>query len=291
MPKYDQGRAGGSEAIIMKSHRSPIPALAVFGLTLAAVVSLPQPLLSKSKPGNNCPAWQDNFAGTQLDSTRWIIASGQAPGYIPAYHIGYYSPANVSVGGGFLTLVLNQSIGKVDTNSAGVVSEGALVYTNFKCGYGTYQWTMRMSSTATSPAGLGQPVSGGVSAGFLYVNNSQTEIDFEFSGQDPDSLYLVNWLNPHPTTDPTSSEETYNAVYPFDSTSAFHTYTMTWQAGKITYAIDGVRQGVHTTNVPTAPAYFMINHWGTDSGNWGGTATVGTTRYLYVKQASYTPPK
>jgi len=271
-------------------HKRPIQALAVFSLTLAAVVAPPQPVFSKT-PTNACPAWQDNFVGTQLDSTRWVIGSGQAPGYIPGYHIGYYSPANVSVGGGFLTLVLNQSNGQVDSNPAGVVSEGALVMTNFKCGYGTYQWTMRMSSTAISPTDGGAPVSGSVSAGFVYVNNSQTEIDFEFSGEDPDSLYLVNWLNSRPKTGPTSSEETYSVVYPFDSTSAFHTYTLTWQAGKITYAIDGNLQGVHTTNVPTTPAYFIINHWGTDSGNWGGTATVGTTRYLYVKQVSYTPPK
>ena len=33
----------------------------------------------------------------------------------------------------------------------------------------------------------------------------------------------------------------------------------------------------------------MINHWGTNSDNWGGTATVGTTRYAYFDWVSYTP--
>jgi endo-1,3-1,4-beta-glycanase ExoK len=146
-----------------------------------------------------------------------------------------------------------------------------------------------MSSTAASPMGEGYPTSGSVSAGFIYVNNSQTEIDFEFSGKDPDALYMVNWLNPNPARDPTEANETYSFVQPFDSTSSFHTYKFIWQRGKISYYVDGILKAEHTTNVPSAPAYFMINHWGTDSGNWGGTAIVGTPRYFHVDWVRYTP--
>jgi len=275
----------------MLRRRISLWAFALMGISLTALVSMPAAASPMKPHSTACPAWQDDFNLTALDSTRWVIASGQAPGYIPGYHIGYYNPSHVSVGGGYLTLTLTQSTGQVDSNSAGVVSQGALIYTKFKCGYGTYQWTMRMSSTAASPTDPGGPVSGSVSAGFVYTNNSQTEIDFEFSGENPNSLYLVNWLNPNPQTNPTSSNETYTALYPFDSTSGFHTYQFVWQVGKISYFIDGILKAVHTTNVPSAPAYFMINHWGTDSGNWGGTATLGTTRYFYVNQVSYTPPQ
>lgn len=252
-------------------------------LTLAAGVAV-------AGPGGRQPTtgWQDDFAGNKVDSKRWVIASGRAPGYIPNYHLGYYQANHVSVGGGYLTMLLTQENGPVDSGY-GVVSRGALIYTKNTYGYGTYEWRMRMSSTATSLGDDGYPTSGSVSAGFIYVNNSQTEIDFEFSGTDLDTLYLVNWLNPNPRRDPTEDNETYSSVQPFDSTSLFHTYKFVWQKGKISYYLDGILKAVHTTHVPSAPAYFMINHWGTDSGDWGGTATVGTSRYFYVDWVRYTP--
>ena len=240
------------------------------------------------RPNQACAAWQDDFSLTQIDASRWVIANGRAPGYIPNYHVGYYQPGHVSVGGGSLAMLLTQENGLVD-KGYGVISRGAMIYTKQKCGYGTYQWTMRMSSTANGPTAEGYPTSGSVSAGFVYGNNSETEIDFEFSGQDPDTLWLVNWLNTNPRTDPTEANETYTAVQPFVSTSSFHTYKFVWQPGKITYYVDDQPQAEHTTNVPSAAAYFMINHWGTDSRSWGGYATVGTARYFYIDRVSYTP--
>lgn len=267
-----------------------VQGLAMLGLFFAGAVIAGA--ASKGKlTTNTCPAWQDSFNTGQLDTTRWIVASGQAPGYIPDQHIGYYVPANVSLASGMLSLALTQQVGTVDTNPAGIISYGALIYTNFKCGYGTYEWTMRMSSSANYPTGAGLPYSGSVSAGFNYVNNSQTEIDFEFAGFDPSTIWLVNWLNPHPQSDPTGSNETATALAPFDSTDGFHNYKFVWSRGKIAYYIDGQQIVIHTTNVPSAPAYFMINHWGTDSMNWGGMATVGVTRYFYISKVSYTPPK
>lgn len=235
-------------------------------------------------------AWQDDFTGTQVDTTRWVIANGQAPGYIANDHIGYYDPTHVSVANGYLTLLLTQQNGQVGTNPNGVISRGALVYTSQTYGYGTYEWKMRMSSTAASPTVPGVPVSGSVSAGFNYVNNSQTEIDFESPGNLPDTIFFVNWLNRHPRQNPTSSEETSSYLQNFDVTSFFRDYKFVWQSGQISYYVDGNLVAVHTTNVPTAPANFMINHWGTDNPNWGGTATeIGTPRYFYVDYVSYTP--
>jgi len=242
----------------------------------------------KPKP-TSCSAWQDSFNTGQLDTSRWVVATGQAPGYIAGQHIGYYETGNVRLDGGLLTLTLTQINGTVDSNPQGVVSYGALIYSKAQCGYGTYEWTMKMSSTAICPTCVGTATSGSVSAGFLYVNNSQTEIDCEFSALNPDTLWLVNWLNPNPLTDPTAQNETYTGISPFNSTDAFHTYKFVWSAGKISYYIDGVWQVDHTSNVPTAAAHFMINHWGTDSTAWGGTATVGVTRNFYISNASYTP--
>ena len=241
----------------------------------------------RTPPPAACAAWSDDFTSTALDS-RWTVGNGRAPGYIPGQHQGYYVPGQVSLGNGLLRMKLTQSQGLVD-GVFGVVSQGALLSTRDKCGYGTYEWTMRMSSTAAAPTNPGTAISGSVSAGFIYVNNSQTEIDFEFPAADPAAVYLVNWLNPRPTRDPRGADQTLTRLSPFDAPGAFHTYRFVWQPGSIAYYVDGQLRATHTTDVPSAPAYFMINHWGTDSDNWGGKATLGVERFFYVDRVSYTP--
>ncbi len=238
-------------------------------------------------------AWRDDFSSSTVNTQFWVIGTGQAPGYVPSYHLGNYDPSHVKIvtdsAGSYLQLLLTQEVGTVDTNTAGVLSHGAIVYSRNTYGYGTYEWVMRMSSTSDAPNGSGDSVSGSVSAGFTYVNNSQTEIDYEFSALDPETLWMVNWLNPNPRQAPTGDDETYDTLYPLTVSTQFHDYKFVWQPGKITFYVDGVRQATHTTNVPTAPAYFMINHWGTDSSGWGGMASVGVSRYFYVDWVQYTP--
>lgn len=244
---------------------------------------------SAAQAAQTCAAWQDDFNTGQLNPSRWTIGVGQAPGYIPNLHLGNYLLSNVSLSGGMLSLALTQQLGTVDGNPSGILSHGGIIYTNIACGYGTYEWRMRMSSTGNCPICAGFPVSGSVSAGFIYVNNSQTEIDIEFTATDVADIYQTNWLNPNPKKDPTSANATSTGTYEPDATSTFHTYKFVWAPGTVTYYIDGNVTAVHTTNVPKASAYFMINHWGTDSLYWGGYATLGTPRYLYVSHASYTP--
>ena len=238
---------------------------------------------------STCSAWQDNFNTGQLDTTRWTVASGQAPGYIANQHIGYFLPGNVSLANGLLTLTLNQQSGTVGSNASGVISNGAMIQTKVVCGYGTYQWRMRMSSATNCFACSGVPISGSVSAGFIYVNNSQTEIDVEFAANYSPAVWFVNWLNKNSHKNPTSSDETPTAVYPSSPFDTFHDYKFVWSAGKTDFFIDGVLAVTHTTDVGTAPAYFMITHWGSDSTGWGGLATLNTPRYFYVTHASYTP--
>lgn len=269
----------------MGQHKTRVHSLGALFLMLGGLLAGAVVAAGAGKPTS---AWTDDFTNG-INKSFWVIANGSAPGYVPNVHKGYYQPNDVSVANGIVTMRLTQEYGTVDTNPSGVISRGALLYSKKTYGYGTYQWRMRMSSTAASPTASGTPVSGSVSAGFNYVNNSQTEIDFEFSALDPNSLFLVNWLNTTPSSGPTDYNETYTELTRPDSTSGFHTYTFVWQPGQITYSIDNVVQDIHTSNVPKAPAYFMINHWGTNSDNWGGGATVGTTRYAYIDWVSYTP--
>ena len=235
--------------------------------------------------GPACAAWQDTFQ--TFDQTRWTAVDGGAPGS-SSVNTGVYESSNVTLlQPGVLQLTLTQV-----PNGSGVTSYGALIQTKQVCGYGTYSWTMKMSSDSLcwDATCVGNAWPGGVSAGFIYVNNSQTEIDFEFQGQNANSIYLVNWLNPKPSTGPFGNQETATQYTPFSPIDGQHTYSFVWTKGKIAYYIDGKFIVNHTTNVPSAPAYFMINHWGTNSTGWGGTATTGVTRYLYVTKATFTPP-
>ncbi|MGH9492106.1 MAG: glycoside hydrolase family 16 protein [Terriglobales bacterium] len=251
--------------------------------------SAPAAAAPRNEGKDSCRAWKDSFNTGQLDATRWMVANGRAPGYVPKQHIGYYEPDNVQLDGGMLTLTLTQARGAVDSNPSGVISHGALIHTKNPCGYGTYEWTMKMSSASTSPMDAGPAVSGSVSAGFLYINNSETEIDFEFSGDEPSTLWLVNWLNPAPLDPPTKSIKTYTAWTPFNPIDGFHHYKLVWSPGKISYYVDGVRIARHTTHVPSAPAHFMINHWGKNGATQGGAGTLGVVRYFYISKASYKP--
>jgi beta-glucanase (GH16 family) len=174
----------------------------------------------QSRGDGKSSGWEDDFNSGRLDKRRWNISSGWAPGYRPNNHVGYYEPENMNLQNGYLVLRLWQEPGEVDGNREGAISHGAHVTTKQKYGYGTYEWRMRMSSTATSPSGEGVPVSGSVSAGFLYVNNSQTEIEFEFGGPLPETLYMVNWHNPDPSTGPFDDQVTFSTPSSFPDSTA-----------------------------------------------------------------------
>ena len=45
----------------------------------------------------------------------------------------------------------------------------------------------------------------------------------------------------------------------------------------------------HTRDLPTVPAPFLFNMWGTNKSSWGGMATIGPTRYMYISNFKYTP--
>jgi endo-1,3-1,4-beta-glycanase ExoK len=221
-------------------------------------------------------SFTDTFNTGSLDSRKWLVSSGPAPGSISGVNDSSFSASNVDLSQGMLCLKLQQQQGP-----SGIISVGAQIQSLTTYGYGTYEWTLRTSSTSASPTGSGSAVSGQVSAGFNYINNSETEIDFEVEGQDRDTLWVTNWIS--------TSLKQYSSVSVAAPDAGFHRYKFVWAPGKVDYYIDGVLISTHDSNVPSVPAYIMINHWGTNSTNWGGLATVGVERYLYVYGFSYTP--
>ena len=57
----------------------------------------------------------------------------------------------------------------------------------------------------------------------------------------------------------------------------------------VDWYVDGDLVVHHTQAVPSASAPFLFSAWGTNKSTWGGTATVGPTRYMYISNFKYTP--
>src|SRR5690348_789308 len=135
-------------------------------------------------------------------------------------------PANVDLSQGMLCLKLQQQQG-----GKGVISTGAELQSKQAFGFGTYEWVMRTSSTSETPYGEGTVVSGQISSGFTFIDASTTEIDFEIEGQNPDTVWMTNWLGTHRKQYSDSSLQTPPAA-------GFHRYKIVWSPSEIDYYID-----------------------------------------------------
>ena len=169
------------------------------------------------------------------------------------------------------------------TSTGGISSVGGELQSRKTLGFGTYVWVMRASSTSSTPTGSGVAVSGQISSGFVFVNNSQTEIDSpEIEGQNPGKLWWTSWAG-------LSRKQYTSTQAPFAPEKGFHYYKCVWTRTGIKFYVDGVLVSSHTGVVPQTPAYAMINHWGTNSRGWGGLATTNIARYMFVRSFSFVP--
>jgi Glycosyl hydrolases family 16/IPT/TIG domain len=226
---------------------------------------------SSTGGGSGAPAgatFYDDFSKGSLDTSKWIPSNWGAPGG------GSFVPSYLDFSTGMLRIKLTQTSGS---------SVGGELQSKNALGFGTYEWIMRASSTSSTPNGSGYTVSGQISSGFIYVNNSQTEIDSpEIEGQNPGTLWWTSWTSE-------STKQYTSTQAPFAPENGFHSYKCVWTRTSIKFYVDGALVSTHTGVVPQTPAYAMINHWGTNSTGWGGLATPNVTRYMFVRSFSFVP--
>src|ERR1035437_6885357 len=177
-----------------------------------------------------------------------------------------FIPTNVKGSPTDVVFTLNQT--KTDY---GVASSGAEIVSQDFFGFGTFEFTADM------PMG----VSGTVSAGFLYLTNSETEIDVEQQGNAPETFDFTNWTSKSSKDRPTSNAPGFAA--------GPHKFVIVWNPKKVEWSIDGRVVATHITNIPQKKAHFAFNCWGTNSPNWGGTATVNHQRQMTVSSFQFTP--
>lgn len=227
---------------------------------------------------NTCGnGFTDTFASGTLDGTTWVKDTGNAPGTIAGQNTSSFSTTNVDLSQGVLGLKVVQS-GSSPTTSVGAEIRSLALY-----GYGSYDWFFRSASDSTNPNTNGNPVSGQVSSGFTFINNSQTELD----SAEIEGAVSRNTLAEFTTWDSVTVSQNTNVTVatPWNT---YHHYKVVWGPGVATYFVDGAQVAVHTQNVPSAPAAVMMNLWGTNNTNFGGVSTTGT-RWMYFKSFSFVP--
>lgn len=236
-------------------------------------------LLDRERAGGGASsplAFSDTFSEGKLDTTKWFIDTGRAPGNIDGINHGTLSADHVDLSTGMLRLTLTQGV-----SGALATSVGAEIRSRQLLGYGSYGWVARAASTSATPNGEGAAVSGTVTDVFNFINNSETEIDFEYEGQYLGKLEMTNYST-------IANRQTTSTEVP-GAESSFHEYKFVWRPAKIEFYVDGTLVSTHAEHIPSAPAAVLINLWGTNSRSFGGTVTEGVTRYLYVSKFSYAP--
>ena len=223
--------------------------------------------------GVKLPTGAPTFVDTFVNLDNWIVSTWTAPQNGIA-QVSSFQADHVAINVGFpgLSLILDQLLLPNTT----VQSIGGEVQSKQKFGYGVYEWIAMAGGNVN-----GLSVAGGVTGLFNFINNSETEIDFEVEGQSPTLVDLTNYSG---ITQATTGKYT-----TIDLTKTWHSYKFFWTAKQITWFLDGKQIRQATLNIPTVPAFVMMNHWGTNNRNFGGLATPGVSRSMHVQRFSFTP--
>jgi beta-glucanase (GH16 family) len=227
------------------------------------------------------PTFQDNFNEGVLNTSKWVVSNYESNNYAGGGSNVTFSAGNIDLSSGSLRMELTQP-----TSGS---SFGAEITSVLSFGYGTYQFSMRAGSTSPTSEGTGTTESGQISSTFIIHNPgptyaSITEIDApEIEGLTArnDDIEWTVWKN-STATDPTPE---YNVLS--NPEDAFHVYKFVWSATSVKFYIDGVLKSTCTSGIPTVAAVIDINFYGTNDTQWGGLATVGVTRYMYVNSVKF----
>jgi beta-glucanase (GH16 family) len=281
--------AGGAAGTVVSPQPSPVVGAVVL------IIGGPSPVCSAGvaywevqfggttspPPTSPQPSFSDTFSTGSMDTTKW-----QVNAFTQVNYAGAGSTLTSSAGGcdystGMLRITLTQPTASTST--------GCELQSKMAFGYGTYEWSIRASSTSVTPHGAGTTFSGSISTGFIISDaTSRTEIDSpEIEGQTPTKVEFTNWKNE--ANNGALITTTPSLCNPQDG---FHKYKFVWTATSVAYYIDGILVGTHTTDIPqaTSPGFVIMSHYGTNSSSFGGVATVGQIRYMYVNSFTYTPP-
>lgn len=221
--------------------------------------SMPCVLGDKSKSGELRCTFDDEFSGSKLDTSKWLVQKTADSGYHSGSECFVDSPDNVSVSGGHLSLtVLNVGTPFTCSDTAAgyptlYTSGSVTTWKRFSQTYGRFE--IRAKFPAAKVAGL-------QSALWLYPqklnygawpNSGEIDIAEAYSRYPDRAIPYLHYTQTSPDATVTNNRCKVKDV------SEFHIYAAVWTRKSITITYDGKTCLVHTWNPApplTSPAPF-----------------------------------
>ncbi len=192
--------------------------------------------------------WSDEFDGTAVDTSKWYLTDAAV---VKNNEKQYYSPANVSVGDGMLTILAEKK------------AQGGREYTSghldtkdkFAMAFGRWECRAKLPKTkGVWPAIWMLRQAGGW----------PPEIDImEMLGHDPKTVYGSTHYGKLPNNQHTTEKFTGP-----DFSEDFHEFACEWYPDRVEFFVDGQKYSTQTKSVPFEPFYFILNV--AVGGDWPG---------------------
>ncbi len=219
---------------------------------------------------NSAPTFDDEFQGSTLSSA-WTAVSG--PGDQSNNEQECYSPQNVTVTGGLLEE--EAQVGSVPKQTCGYIS-GAVQWTSLSFTYGTVSVRAKLSAgKGTWPAiwllGTNCQRPTWLQNNCAWPAPGSNEIDIAEILQS--NLTKVN-EQIHTENSSGASESPGCTAATSNASQNWHTYTLIWAPGSLTWEIDGVQTCKTTSYVPSTPMFMIID---TAVGGVGGGSVQNST--------------
>jgi len=252
--------------------------LRVFSCTALVLMPLFWPAAVKADPPAGTTGWTKSFEdifNNGFDTNKWNNTFWWGNGYLSGGVASYFSPNNVSVVDGHLTLEANNN------SEGGLFYTGGIVttYGKFYQTYGYFEVRVKVPKGR----GLGPDFS---------LESEDTiwppEINiFEIPGargNDATTVWMTNhYIDASGNVSTIDSEGTWTSSTGLDAD--YHTYGLLWQPGLLVWYVDGVERYRTTVGVPDKPCYIILLsavNYGDDS--WAGSpANTTFPQYMDVQ--------
>ncbi len=231
----------------------------------------------KADPPRGTSGWIKSFEDTftkGFDPKKWNKTFWWGDGNINDGAVSYYSPNNVSVSNGYLSLKANNNSEAGKSYTGGTVN----TYGKFYQTYGYFEARVKV------------PKGGGLGPDFALSAEDKSwppEINIsEVPGARGVNATTV-WMTNH-YKDGAGNPSFANAEGSWTASSGldtdYHTYGLLWQAGLLVWYVDGFERYRTKVGVPNKPCYIVfMSGVSNDNGRWTGNPTNTTfPKYMSV---------
>jgi beta-glucanase (GH16 family) len=241
---------------------------------LAALAIVAGASIATNSPAHAATVFDDEFNATSLDTNAWVAVN--RPGDTSNAEQQCYKPDNASVTGGNLVILT-----KVDSSCAGYSYTSAMVqWKSFNFLYGYVEVRAKLAGgTGPWPA-----------IWMLGWNCQQSNVTdpnicpWPQPGSDEVDIAEIlgsNHNNVNRQIFSSNGNASCTPAFVSDVSQNWHTYGLTWSAGKVVWTVDGASSCTITgASVPSNPMFLMIN---TAIGGFGG----GTINAATLPQSSF----